>query len=129
MLEITAARSRSAGYDEAAIDFEDGAAAFRMAVTGPKRSIVDMSDSTIENLTSIAWSLLDESAEHPEIVAQLAGFEWDRIGEELAYRDETGGAFTAFLVECPTPADLPAYAAGVVAGLRMSAEIEVVVEL
>jgi hypothetical protein len=83
-----------------------------------------MTDATIENLTSMAWSLLDEAAADPAGMERLAALEWARIGEELLADDETGRATTMFLTECADPARFPSYTASVVVGLRVQAGIE-----
>lgn len=124
MLEVTATRSRAAGYTAAAAEFESGAESFRRAVMAGGPSFIDMTDATIENLTSMAWSLLDEVEAEPAAMGHLAAVEWARIGEQLLADDETGGAMTRFLTECSEPTHLPTYTASVIVRLRARAGIE-----
>lgn len=124
MLERTAGRSRTAGYTAAASDFEAGAQSFRGAIRPGGQAVIELTDATIENLTSMAWSLLDEWKADPDTMERAAAQEWARIGDALLAIDGMSGAMSRFLTDCAVPALLPAYTAAVIAELRERAGIE-----
>jgi hypothetical protein len=128
MLEVTAHQCWMIGDFESATGLEGGSVALRLAAFHSDEFEIAISDLTIDDMTTIAWDLLDRIAEDAQLIADEAEPEWAEIGAGLLTRDQTGGAFTQFLMECPRPVDLPTYAASVVSRLRSKAEVELVVE-
>jgi hypothetical protein len=122
MLEIVAARSRHLGHRVAAADFAAGAASFRLVAEAVDGAIVDMSPTTVENLTAIALAVIDEALARPEVISDLALGEWSDITQRLAARG--GAEVVDFLGACPDATGLLRYAGGVVSAMRATAGLE-----
>lgn len=127
MLELVAQRCWLAGDLDMAMGLEGGASALRLVSAHAEDRTLSITDVAIDDLTTITWNLLDVAAREPDSIADMAEAEWAEIGADLVARDQTGGAFTTFLMECPRPEDLPSYAAGLVGRLRTAAGVEVAV--
>lgn len=125
MLELAAHHCWMVGHTESAVSLEGTSVSFRIAGAHAAEYEVAISDGAIEDLTTIVWDLLDSIADDRDLIAEVAEQEWAQIAAGLVTRDQTGGAFTQFVMECPRPEDLPAFAARVVSGLRSKAQIEV----
>jgi hypothetical protein len=128
MLEVAAHHLWMVGDRASATALEGGAVSLRLAGVHDDEFEVVFMDGAVDDLTSIAWDVLDQLTGEPELLTRAAELEWSQIGADLLIRDQTGGAFTQFVMECPRPEDLPAYAAGLVCRLRDAAHAEIVVE-
>ncbi len=125
LLDLVAERSRAMGCGDAAGGFEACAITFRQAVAYSLDSIIEMSDSTVRNLTAtvtaVGERLVDEAYE-----AGDADSTWALIADELFYRDDGGTRLAAFLATCPDPMDLHGYVQAVVGTFqaKLDAHIE-----
>jgi hypothetical protein len=128
MLEVAARHLWEMGDWGSATALEGGAVSLRLAGVHDDEFEIVFGEGAVDDLTSIAWDVLDQLAGEPDLVTCTAEFEWSQIGADLMTRDQTGDAFRRFVTECPRPEDLPAYAAGLVSMLRHAEHLEIVVE-
>lgn len=114
LLDLVAERSREMSCEDAAEGFEACATTFRQSVAYSLESIIEMSETTIRNLTAtvtaVGERLVDEAAADGDAINA-----WSLIADELFYREDGGTRLASFLAKCPDPHQLHPFVQNVVA--------------
>jgi hypothetical protein len=114
ILDLVADRSRKMSCDDAADGFEACATTFRQSVAYSLDSIIEMSDTTIRNLTATVTAVGERLVDEASTDGSAASA-WALIADELFYREDGGSRLASFFGQCREPEDLHPFVQNVVA--------------